>query len=128
MVGRRSTDSIFCIGSNKLSSEMHNIVEQVNSETVHFVFNYRYDNPNDPNRYYYRSDHYNYAKHNIPIVFFYDHMTEDYHKLTDDVDKINFEKIEKVSTLVTELANRIANIDHKLVIDKTDVNPIEENK
>ena len=128
MVGRGSTDSIFCIGSNKLSSEMHNIVEQVDSETVHFVFNYKYDDPNDPNRYYYRSDHYNYAKHNIPIVFFYDHMTKDYHKPTDDVDKINFEKIVKVSTLVTELANRIANKDHKLVIDKTDVNPVEENK
>ena len=118
MVGRESIDTIYSIGSNKLSSEMHELVEEVNSETVQFVFDYTFDDPNDPNRYYYRSDHYNYAKQNIPIVFFYDHMTEDYHKPTDDVDKINFEKIEKVSTLITELAIRIANLDHRLIVDK----------
>ena len=120
MVGRGSTDSIYSIGSNKLSTELHDLVEKTNDETVKFCFNYEFDDPADPNRYYYRSDHYNYAKHNIPIVFFYDHMTEDYHKPTDDVDKINFEKIEKISTLITELSHRIANLDHRLIIDKTD--------
>ena len=120
MVGRGSTDSIYSIGSNKLSTELHDLVEKTNDETVKFCFNYEFDSPADPNRYYYRSDHYNYAKHNIPIVFFYDHMTEDYHKPTDDVDKINFKKIEKISTLITELSHRIANLDHRLIIDKTD--------
>jgi Zn-dependent M28 family amino/carboxypeptidase len=118
MVGRENTESIYSIGSGKLSTELYELVEQVNSETVRFELDYTFDEPNDPNRYYYRSDHYNYAKQNIPIVFFYDHMTEDYHKPTDDVDKINFEKIEKVSTLITELALRIANLDHKLILDK----------
>ncbi len=118
MVGREDTESIYSIGSGKLSTELYDLVEKVNSETVKFELDYTFDDPNDPNRYYYRSDHYNYAKQNIPIVFFYDHMTEDYHKPTDDVDKINFEKIEKVSTLITELALRIANLDHKLKLDK----------
>jgi len=117
MVGREDTESIYSIGSGKLSTELYELVESVNSETVKFELDYTFDDPNDPNRYYYRSDHYNYAKHNIPIVFFYDHMTEDYHKPTDDVDKINFEKIEKISTLITELALRIANLDHKLKLD-----------
>ncbi|MEE9572681.1 MAG: M28 family peptidase, partial [Candidatus Neomarinimicrobiota bacterium] len=118
MVGREDTEALYSIGSGKLSTELYELVESVNSETVKFELDYTFDDPNDPNKYYYRSDHYNYAKQNIPIVFFYDHMTEDYHKPTDDVDKINFEKIEKVSTLITELALRIANLDHKLILDK----------
>jgi len=117
MVGREDTELLYSIGSGKLSTELYELVERVNSETVKFELDYTFDDPSDPNRYYYRSDHYNYAKQNIPIVFFYDHMTEDYHKPTDDVKKINFEKIEKVSTLITELALRIANLDHKLILD-----------
>ncbi len=118
MVGREETESLYSIGSGMLSTELYDLVEKVNSETVKFELDYKFDDPNDPNKYYYRSDHYNYAKQNIPIVFFYDHMTEDYHRPTDDVEKINFEKIEKVSTLITELALRIANLNHKLKLDK----------
>ncbi len=121
MVGREGSDSLYSIGSGKLSSELYDLVEKVNSETVKFKLDYTFDDPNDPNRYFYRSDHYNYAKQNIPIVFFYDHMTEDYHRPTDDVEKINFEKIEKVSTLITELALRIANLDRKLKLDKQEM-------
>ena len=125
MVGRESIDSIFCIGSDMLSTELHKLVQKVNDETVNFVLDYKFDDPNDPNRYYYRSDHYNYAKHGIPIVFFYDHMLEDYHKPTDDVEKINFNKIEKISTLITELALRISNLDHRLNVDKLEVESVE---
>ncbi len=123
MVGRESIDSIFCIGSGKLSTELYELVQIVNDETADLVLDYTFDDPNDPNKYYYRSDHYNYAKHGIPIVFFYDHMTEDYHKPTDDVEKINFKKIEKISTLITELALRISNLDNKLKLDRQ----VEEN-
>ena len=118
MVGRESDDSIFCIGSKKLSTEMYNLVREANKETVNFHLDYKYDDPNDPNRYYYRSDHYNYAKHGIPIVFFYDHMTDDYHRPTDTVEKIDFNKIEKISELTTDLALRISNLDHKLTVDR----------
>ncbi|GBD89068.1 aminopeptidase YwaD precursor [bacterium BMS3Abin03] len=125
MVGRKSDDSIYCIGSKKLSTEMYNLVREANKETVNFYLDYKFDDPDDPNRYYYRSDHYNYAKHNIPIVFFYDHMIEDYHKPTDDVEKINFEKIDKISTLITELALRIADLDHKLIVDKKEKEKVD---
>ncbi len=125
MVGRESIDSIFCIGSNMLSSELYELLQIVNDETVNFVLDYTFDDPDDPNRYYYRSDHYNYAKYGVPIVFFYDHMLEDYHKPTDDVEKINFNKIEKISTLITELALRISNLNHRLKVDKLEVESVE---
>lgn len=118
MVGRMATDSIYSIGSDKLSTEMKNIVEDVNSKTVKFYLDYKYDDPNDPNRFYYRSDHYNYAKHGIPIVFFFDDMRDDYHRDTDEVDKINFKKLKRISWLVYGVALRIANLDHRLVVDK----------
>ncbi len=118
MVGRGSIDSVFCIGSNKLSTELYNLVKEANAGTVNFVLDYTFDDPNDPNRYYYRSDHYNYARKNIPVVFFYDHMLEDYHQPTDDTEKINFKKLDKMSTLVTALALKIANFKHRLIVDK----------
>ena len=118
MVGRMATDTIYSIGSDKLSSELKKIVEDVNSKTVKFHLDYKYDDPNDPNRFYYRSDHYNYAKKGIPIVFFFDDMRKDYHKETDEVQKINFKKLKKMSWLVYGIALRIANLDHRLVVDK----------
>lgn len=121
MVGREDLESIFCIGSDRLSTELYEMVEEINFETVNFYLDYRYNDPDDPNNYYSRSDHFNYAKHDIPVVFFYDHMVEDYHKPTDDVEKINFYKIEKVSSLITELSLRVANLNHKLTVDKLEM-------
>ncbi|HKJ81541.1 MAG TPA: M28 family peptidase [Ignavibacteriaceae bacterium] len=118
MVGRESADSIYSIGSDKLSSEMKKVVEEADAETVKMALDYKYDDPNDPNRFYYRSDHYNYAKHGIPIVFFFDDMRKDYHRDTDEVDKINFEKLRKIATLVYSVAGKIANLNHRLVVDK----------
>ncbi len=118
MVGRMATDSIYSIGSDKLSSELKSLVEDVNSKTVNFHLDYKYDDPNDPNRFYYRSDHYNYAKHGIPIVFFFDDMRKDYHRDTDEINKINFKKLKKISRLVYGVALRIANLDHRLKVDK----------
>jgi len=126
MVGREHVDTIYSVGSDKLSSELKEIVEEANEETVEFNFNYKFDDPNDPQRIYYRSDHYNYAKKGIPIVFFYDYMLEDYHKTTDDAEKINYIKIDKVSTLITEIALRIANLGHKLAVDSEEV--VEESE
>ena len=118
MIGRESIDTIYSVGSDKLSSELKSIVEKVNKETVDFVFNYQFDDPNDPERIYYRSDHYNYAKHGIPIVFFTDNMQVDYHKPTDDYDKIDFAKIKKTDELVYGIVKDLANLDHKLAVDK----------
>jgi hypothetical protein len=118
MVGRESVDSIFCIGSDKLSTEFAYLVQEENSKSVDFVLNYKYDDPNDPNKFYFRSDHYNYAKKGIPVVFFFDDMKVDYHRPTDDVSKINFEKIQKAAELSSNIALHVANLDHKLVVDK----------
>jgi len=118
MVGRESIDSIYCIGSDKLSTEFAYLVQEENSKSVDFVLNYKYDDPNDPNKFYYRSDHYNYGRKGIPVVFFFDDMKVDYHRPTDDVEKINFEKIRKTAELSSNIALRVANLDHKLVVDK----------
>jgi hypothetical protein len=118
MVGREHIDTIYSVGAGKLSSEFHKIVEEVNSQTVNFVFNYKFDDPNDKHKIYYRSDHYNYAKHDIPIVFFYDYMIEDYHKHSDEIEKINFEKIRKTAVLVYHIALRTANLGRNLKINQ----------
>ncbi len=118
MVGRENADSIFIIGAGRLSRELDSLCEQTNRKLSLFKFDYTFDADSDPNRYYYRSDHYNYAKFGIPVVFFFDGMTADYHKITDDYEKINFPKIEKTARLVYTLASRIANLDHRLKVDR----------
>lgn len=118
MIGRESVDSLHCIGSDKLSSELYTIVENVNKRTSKFVLDYRFNDPNDPNRFYERSDHYNFAKRNIPVAFFFDYMNDDYHKPSDDAHKINYEKIYKVTELVYNVALEVANLDHRLVVDR----------
>lgn len=117
MVGRESADSIYVIGSGRLSSELKSLNENINKKLKLFTFDYTFDSDDDPNRYYYRSDHYNYARFGIPVVFFFDGMTTDYHKPTDDIDKINFPKIEKTAILVYNLAQKIANQKHRLKVD-----------
>ena len=122
MVGRKSEDSIYCIGASRISSELGEIIKEVNSETSILTLDYKFDDPDDPKRLYYRSDHVHYAKKGIPIAFFYDYMNEDYHKPTDTVEKINFEKMLRMTELIYNLMIRISNLDHKLSIDDTSIN------
>jgi len=117
MVGREGEDSIHCLGADKLSTRFAKLVENVNEKTVKMVLDYKYNDPNDPNRFYYRSDHYNYAKKGIPIVFFFDDMKIDYHQPTDDIEKINFKKLGKITTLASELALEAANVNERFPID-----------
>jgi Zn-dependent M28 family amino/carboxypeptidase len=79
--------------------------------------NYLYNDPKNPERIYYRSDHWNYAKHGIPIIFYFDGTHVDYHQPTDTVDKIDFEKMTKITRLVLETGWRLANMDHRVVVD-----------
>ena len=118
MVGRESIDTIFNVGSGRLSSELYDLVREVNSQTVNFVLDYKFDDPNDPKDIYNRSDHKQYADKGIPVVFFFDEMNVDYHKPTDTFEKINYDKILKVVELSKALLLRIANLDHKLKVDK----------
>lgn len=105
MVGRKDTiqtnsNYIYLIGSNRISKELHNISEQVNKKHINFFLDYTYNDINDPNKFYERSDHYNFAKNNIPVIFYFGGLHEDYHKPTDDVEKIDFQKLEKVTKYV----------------------------
>lgn len=123
MIGRddpdnRGKDYVYVIGSEMLSSELKVINEAANKKTNNLELNYKYDDPNDPNRLYYRSDHYNFAKNNIPVAFFFDGIHEDYHKPTDDPEKIDYPLLEKRTQLVFTTAWEIANRTDRIVIDK----------
>ncbi|HVZ25618.1 MAG TPA: M28 family peptidase, partial [Sediminibacterium sp.] len=96
---------IYVIGHDKLSSDLPIINEGVNNKYTHLTLDYKFDDPNDKERIYYRSDHYNFAKKGVPILFFYDGMLlADYHKPTDTVDKINFDLMAKRAKLVFHTA------------------------
>ena len=109
---------IYLIGSDKLSTELHNLSEEANNKYVHLDLDYTYNDENDPNRFYYRSDHYNFAKNNIPIIFYFNGVHEDYHKATDTADKINYELLTKRTKLVFYTAWELANRKNKIVVDK----------
>lgn len=111
-------DYIYLIGSDKLSTDLHNLSEEVNNKYVNLDLDYTYNDDNDPNRFYYRSDHYNFAKHNIPVIFYFNGTHADYHKATDTPDKIEYELMTKRTKLIFYTAWEVANRDERLVVDK----------
>ena len=123
MIGRddpenRGKQYVYVIGSEMLSSQLKIINEVANKKTNNLELNYKYDDPNDPERLYYRSDHYNFAKNNIPVAFFFDGIHEDYHKPTDDVEKIDFPLLQKRAQLVFATAWELANRTDRIVVDR----------
>ncbi len=105
MVGRQDTiqqdnNYIYLIGSDRISKELHSINEQINKKHVGFKLDYTYNALDDPNNFYQRSDHYNFARNNIPVIFYFGGLHEDYHQPTDDFEKIDFLKLERVSRFV----------------------------
>ncbi len=109
---------IYLIGSDKLSTELHELSEDVNKKYMNIELDYTYNDENDPNRFYYRSDHYNFAKNNIPIIFYFNGTHEDYHKPGDTPDKINYDLLKNRAQLVFHTAWEVANKDTKIVVDK----------
>lgn len=109
---------LYLIGSDKLSTELHNLSEEVNKKYTNIEFDYTYNDENDPNRFYYRSDHYNFAKNNIPIIFYFNGTHADYHRPGDTPDKINYDLLENRTRLIFYTAWEIANKDKRLVVDK----------
>jgi Zn-dependent M28 family amino/carboxypeptidase len=124
MIGRvdaahiNNPDFVYLIGSNKLSSELHNLSENINSTFTKLKLDYKYNEEDDPNRFYYRSDHYNFAKNNVPIIFYFNGTHEDYHKTSDTPDKINYEMLTKRTQLIFYTAWEIANREKRIEIDK----------
>lgn len=127
MVGRidyeydkeENKDFIYVIGSEMLSTDLKKILEYNNITYSNLILDYRYDAADDPNRFYYRSDHYNFAKHNIPVAFFFNGVHDDYHQVTDTVDKIEFPLMEKRSRLIFYTVWDIANRENKPRVDGT---------
>jgi hypothetical protein len=109
---------IYVIGSTMMSTELGEIVNTVNKSYLNLAFDTRYDDPKDPNRFFYRSDHINYARKGIPIIFFFDGVHEDYHRKSDTADKIDYQKMEKVARTVYMTAWEIANRPARLKVDK----------
>lgn len=109
---------IYLIGSDKLSKELHNINETLNKKYTNLELDYTYNDENDPNRFYYRSDHYNFAKKGIPVIFYFNGTHEDYHATTDTPDKINFEKMKTIAQLVFHTAWEVANKEQRIIVDK----------
>jgi len=110
---------LYVIGSDRLSTDLHNIGEEVGKK--HFAdlkLDYTYNDPDDPNRFYFRSDHYNFAKHGIPSIFYFNGVHADYHQPTDDVEKIHFDKLEKITRYIFSTAWEIANREQRLAVDK----------
>jgi hypothetical protein len=112
------------LGSRRLSTELGDLVESVNtSGGFNFEFDYSYDADGHPQQFYCRSDHYMYARYGIPIVFFSTGSHQDYHMVTDESQYIDYEKMARISRFVYELAGTIANLDHRLVVDKPKPDP-----
>jgi len=124
MVGRIDPDYkgdslnyIYVIGEDKLSSDLMKISDSVNNSTLKLELDRRFNDPKDPNRFYYRSDHFNFAKHGVPVIFYFNGVHKDYHRPTDTVDKINFDLMAKRVKLVYYTAWVMANRDNMLVRD-----------
>ncbi|GAB5400114.1 MAG: M28 family metallopeptidase [Aureisphaera sp.] len=113
-----SPNYIYLIGSDKLSQELHDVSEAVAKEYSDLELDYKFNDENDPNRFYYRSDHYNFAKNNIPIIFYFNGVHEDYHKPTDTPDKIEYDLLTKRTKLIFQTAWEVANRDGRITADK----------
>ena len=123
MIGRlddwhNTGNYVYLIGSDRLSLDLHNINEEVNKKYTKLTLDYKYNDEEDPNRYYYRSDHYNFAKNNIPVIFYFNGVHEDYHRPSDTIEKLDFSKIKRISKLVFLTAWELANREEKIKLRK----------
>ncbi len=109
---------VYVIGADKLSSELQAISVRNNEKYTKLEFDYTYNDENHPTNLYQRSDHWNFAKHRVPIVFYFDGIHEDYHKASDEVGKIDFELLARRGQCVFYTAWEIANRDERLKVDK----------
>lgn len=123
MIGRvdrlhkENPNYIYIIGADRLSKELHYVNQKANSNITNLHLEYKYNEEADSNRYYYRSDHYNFAKHNIPVIFYFNGEHEDYHKPTDTPDKINYPLLEKRTKLIFATAWQLANQENRLLMN-----------
>jgi hypothetical protein len=124
MIGRRDNDHpntnnyVYVIGADRLSSELHNLTVAQNEKYTKVDLDFKFNDPKDPNRFYERSDHYNFAKHGIPSVFFFNGVHADYHKPGDTPDKIEYDALTNRTKLAFVVAWELANRPNRPVVDK----------
>lgn len=124
MIGRRGYDKeqndnyIYVIGSDRLSTDLHKWSEEANTKYIGMELDYKYNDLKDPNRFYYRSDHYNFAKKGIPAIFYFNGVHDDYHKATDTPDKIDYPLLAKRAQLAFVVAWELANAAGRPKVDK----------
>jgi len=123
MIGRRDPKHnqgnayVYVIGADKLSTELNAINERMNSTYTKLEFDYTYNDEAHPDRLYYRSDHWNFAKRNVPVIFYFDGIHEDYHRVTDEVSKIDFPLLRQRAQCVFYTAWELANRDTRITIN-----------
>ncbi|AMJ65367.1 M28 family peptidase [Hymenobacter sp. PAMC 26628] len=124
MVGRVDSlhqgkgDYVYLVGDDRLSTELHTLSEATNQQYNPVALDYKYNDPNDPERVYYRSDHYNFAKHNVPVIFYYSGMHPQWHQATDDVALIDFPAMARRDQLIFHTAWAVANRDQRIMVDE----------
>lgn len=111
-------DEIYVIGKDMMSSTLGSIVDQTNNSYLKLKYNTRYDDPNDKNRFFFRSDHFNYAQNGIPIAFWFDGVHEDYHQASDTADKIDYHKMEQVARTIFLTMWELTDLKERPKIDK----------
>ncbi|OCB70220.1 M28 family peptidase [Flavobacterium crassostreae] len=123
MIGRRdeihpnTNNYVYLIGADRLSTQLDSICKQANDKYIHLDLDYRFNDKNDPNHFYERSDHYNFAKHGIPSAFLFNGVHADYHQKTDTPDKIEFDALAKRTQLAFVIAWELANGQNRPVVD-----------
>lgn len=124
MIGRRDNEHkdngnyVYIIGSDRLSTDLHNINEEANKKFTNLELDYTFNDRKDPNQFYFRSDHYNFAKKGIPIIFYFSGVHDDYHMPGDDPEKIEYDLLAKRAKLAFVTAWELANRENRPVVDK----------
>lgn len=124
MIGRRDVEHsedgnyVYIIGSDRLSTDLHTINEEANKKYTNLKLDYTFNDRKDPNQFYFRSDHYNFAKKGIPIIFYFNGVHADYHKATDTPDKIEYDLLAKRAQLAFVTAWELANRENRPVVDR----------
>jgi Zn-dependent M28 family amino/carboxypeptidase len=111
-------NSIYVIGAQMMSSTLGSVVNDTNSGYLKMAYDTKYDDPKDPNRFFFRSDHFNYAVNGIPIAFWFDGVHEDYHGAGDHPEKIDYDKMEKVTRTIFLTLWELTDLKERPKVDK----------
>jgi hypothetical protein len=115
---------LMLVGSRRLSTELGDLVERVNTEGNHGLsFDYSFDANGHPENIYCRSDHYEYARYGIPVVFFTTGVHSDYHQVTDEPEYIDYDHMSRIASFIEDVAFRVATLDHRVVVDHAKTDP-----